>query len=251
MKNLRLIRYSENDGFLNMAIDEALMGFVSKGISPSTIRFYGWKPPCVSVGFFQSVNEEVNISKAKDFGVDIVRRYTGGGAVFHETEITYSIIIPEKEVAKDIIESYSYICQGIILGLKGLGIKATFKPINDVVVDTKKISGNAQTRKMGVVLQHGTILVNVDVEKMFSLLRVSKEKVSDKDIKNVRERVTWINRELNSEVALVKIEECLIQGFSKALSCELKQGALTFEELRQALLISTEKYSTFEWNFWR
>jgi len=251
MKNLRLIKYGENDGFLNMAIDEALIGFVSRGISPATIRFYGWKPSCVSVGFFQSVNEEVNVNMARDLGVDIVRRYTGGGAVFHENEITYSIILPEKDVAKDIIESYSYICQGIIFGLEGLGIKAAFKPINDIIVNKKKISGNAQTRKMGVVLQHGTVLVNVDVERMFSLLRVSKEKISDKDIENVNERVTWVKREVCRDVGLKEIEDCLIEGFSKALRCELKLGALSFEELEQALLISKEKYSTFKWNFWR
>jgi lipoate-protein ligase A len=251
MKNLRLIRYSENDGFLNMAIDESLMSFVSKGASPATIRFYGWKPACVSIGFFQSISEEVNVKNARNLGVDIVRRYTGGGAVFHEKEITYSIILPEKKVAKDIIESYSYICQGIILGLEKLGIKAAFKPINDIVINNKKISGNAQTRKRGVMLQHGTILVDVDVEKMFSLLRVGKEKISDKAIDNAKERVTWLKRELDKEVDLETVENCLIEGFSEAMGCDLKRGVLSLEELKLALQFSKEKYSSHNWNFWR
>lgn len=251
MENLRLIRYSENDGFLNMAIDEALISLVSKGFSPATIRFYGWKPACVSIGFFQSINQEVNVINARNLGVDIVRRYTGGGAVFHEKEITYSIILPEKDVAKDIIKSYSYICQGVILGLEYLGLKATFKPINDIIIDNKKISGNAQTRKKGVVLQHGTILVDVDVEKMFSLLKVSKEKIIDKDIDNVKERVTWLRRELDKNVDLNTVEDCLIKGFSKAIGCRLKSGVLSLEELKLALQFSKEKYSAHNWNFWR
>jgi len=174
MDNLRLIRYSENDGFLNMAIDEALINLVSDEKSQATIRFYGWKPNCVSIGFFQSINDEVNLDMAKKLGVDIVRRYTGGGAVFHHDEITYSIILPERFVSSDIIESYSKICKGVIFGLNNLGLNASFKPINDIIVNNKKISGNAQTRKRGVLLQHGTILIDVDLNKMFSLLKVSK-----------------------------------------------------------------------------
>ena len=154
----RIIDYTENDAFMNMAIDEAVSEAVGSGESLPTIRFYGWKPSAVSIGYFQSLDKEVDIASCERAGVDIVRRRTGGGAVYHDMvgEITYSVIAPEALFPKDILASYREICGWIIDSLAILGIKAEFKPINDIVVGNKKISGNAQTRRGGVLLQHGT-----------------------------------------------------------------------------------------------
>ena len=114
--------------------------------------------------------------------MDYVRRITGGGAVFHDNELTYSIVIPEShpQIPKNIIDSYKRICGAIMKGLDKLGIDSKYFPINDILTNNKKISGNAQTRKSKTVLQHGTILMDVDVEKMFSLLKVPDEKIKDK-----------------------------------------------------------------------
>src|SRR3989344_7958179 len=174
----RIIPLSTQDAFLNMAIDEALCESVANGKASPTIRFYRWKPSAVSIGYFQSLRQEVDTERCKSAGIDVVRRRTGGGAVYHDEEITYSIIAPEHLLPKGITESYHVICGWVIKGLENIGLVGEFKPINDIIVNGKKISGNAQTRRNGVVLQHGTILHGLDVEKMFSLLKVGQEKIA-------------------------------------------------------------------------
>ncbi|MDI6721049.1 MAG: biotin/lipoate A/B protein ligase family protein [Candidatus Aenigmarchaeota archaeon] len=244
----RIIRTEANNAFMNMAIDETVSEGVAKGGQP-TIRFYKWYPSAVSIGYFQSLDEEVDAEACRLVGVDIVRRRTGGGAVYHDYngEITYSIIGKEDVFPKGITESYREICGYIINGLAILGIHAEFKPINDIIVNGKKISGNAQTRRNGVLLQHGTILYDLDVRKMFSLLKVGKEKISDKFIQSVEERVT---RVLNhSSCSLEELEKSLITGFTKNREFEL--GALTAEEIGMAKRLAAERYASREWNWMR
>ena len=162
----RFLDTGAKDAYHNMALDEAIATARSRNLVPNTIRFYRWKPSAVSIGYFQSMEEEVDTSACKAMGVDYVRRITGGGAVYHDYngELTYSIIVSERHkiIPRNILESYGVLCSGLVLGLKILGIPAEFKPINDIVVEDRKISGNAQTRRMGVIQQHGTILRRVD-----------------------------------------------------------------------------------------
>jgi len=243
----RIIPYKENDAFLNMAIDEAVSESVKSGESLPTIRFYGWSPRAVSIGYFQSLDKEVDIAKCKEFEVDFVRRRTGGGAVFHDSEITYSIIGKVELFPKDIIASYKEICGCVIDGLRLLGIGAEFKPINDIIVNGKKISGNAQTRRGGVLLQHGTLLYEVDVDRMFSILRVSDEKIKDKMIASVKERVTSVKAQNNSSHE--KVLDALKNGFTKGK--EFEESALNKEEIRRAKEMAEKRYRTKEWNWMR
>ena len=190
----RVIGFSRNDAYTNMAIDEAVSESVRSGSQP-TIRFYGWNPSAISIGYFQGIDREVDIEKCRKLGIDIVRRRTGGGAVYHDTEgeITYSVIAKEETFPKDILASYKEICSWVTKSLSYLDIESEFKPINDIVTNGKKISGNAQTRRQGVLLQHGTILYSVDIEKMFSILKVPDEKIRDKMIATVKDRVTSVS----------------------------------------------------------
>jgi len=249
----RLIELTINDAYMNMAIDEAILTMIQKGKSPNTIRFYRWNPSAVSIGYFQSLIDEVNVEACKQLNVDIVRRITGGGAVYHDYngEITYSVIAYKEKLPEDILESYHVLCNGIVLGLKKLGLNPAFKPINDIVVNGKKISGNAQTRKLNAILQHGTILIDVDVEKMFKVLKVSDEKIKDKMIKSVKERVTSIKNELGKEVNFNEVGEALKKGFEEALNIKLSLGKLTEEEKALAEKLKVEKYSTKEWLYKR
>ncbi len=242
----RVIDYQEHSAFMNMAIDEAVSNHVRIGADP-TIRFYGWKPSAVSIGYFQSLDDEVDLAACAENGIDIVRRRTGGGAVFHEHEITYSVIAPEKMFSKDIIESYRQICGWIIDSLSIVGIEAEFKPINDIVVGGKKISGNAQTRRQGVLLQHGTILYQVDVEKMFSLLKVPNEKIRDKMIETVKERVTSVRKQKN--VSRDDLYHALLEGFTRGK--EYRLGELSSREIGEASALVESRYLSREWNFWR
>jgi lipoate-protein ligase A len=246
----RVIDYTENDAFTNMAIDEAVSEQVGAGTSPPTIRFYGWKPSAVSIGYFQSLEKEVDTARCEDTGVDIVRRRTGGGAVYHDNfgEITYSIIAREELFPKDIIASYRVICGWIIDSLAILGIKAEFKPINDIIANGKKISGNAQTRRGGVLLQHGTILYSVDVDKMFSLLKVSDEKIKDKMIATVKERVTSIVQQ-NQSITRDATYRALVQGFTNEK--EFDFDSLTQNEIAITTELAKTRYKTKEWNWMR
>ena len=245
----RVIKLEMHDAYQNMAVDNALVDSVKSGMSAPTMRFYRWKPSAVSIGSFQSMRDEVNVDKCKELGVSCVRRLTGGGAVYHDTEgeITYSVIAPEKLFPKNIIESYKTICGWIIDGLSLVGVHAEFAPINDVVVSGKKVSGNAQTRRDGVLLQHGTVLYKTDVSKMFSLLNVSKEKISDKAIKSVEERVAGVSA--YADIGIEQLYESLLKGFLAGKDFEF--DTLTEEEASEADRLSIDVYSTDSWNFSR
>jgi len=244
----RLLPMRIDDASMSMAMDEALLKLNSEGKSPNTVRFWRWLPSTVSIGCFQSAELEVDFGVAKKYGVEVVRRITGGGAVFHdhEGELTYSVVCGQDRMPDDIIESYKLICGGLIDGFRRLGLQAEFKPINDVQVDGKKISGSAQTRRWGSVLQHGTVLVDPDVRLMFELLKVSPEKISDKFISSVYERVTTIVLELGRKPGFDEVRVAMRDGFADALGVKLVEGELTQEELKLADMLKP-KYSSEEW----
>jgi lipoate-protein ligase A len=249
----RMMGLDVNDAFRNMAVDEAICRLRSKGISPNTIRFYRWKPSAVSIGYFQLVDQEVNISECEKLGVDVTRRMTGGGAVYHayDGEVTYSVIVNEDHprIPKDIIKSYELICGAVVDGLRMLGIDSEFRPVNDIDVRGKKISGNAQTRRWGVVVQHGTILVDTDTRTMFRVLKVSKEKISDKLIKSAEDRVTTIRRETGRRIGFEEVTRALKTSFPKILKVGTYEEGLSDEEKALAEKLEREKYSTREWIF--
>jgi lipoate-protein ligase A len=245
----RVIKLETRSACSNMAVDNAIMDGQRSMTSPPTIRFYKWMPSAVSIGCFQSMNDEVDIDRCKELGVSYVRRITGGGAVYHDSEgeITYSVIAPEATFPKNIIESYKMICGWAISGLAGLGIKAEFAPINDIIVEGKKISGNAQARKNGVLLQHGTVLYNTDIKRMFNVLKVSKEKISDKMIESAEERVTRVVD--HSSTTQDGLYEALLKGFVEGKDYEF--GQLNRDEIAVAEGLEKTVYSSDSWNFSR
>lgn len=245
----RVVPLHTTSAAMAMAIDEAVSESVAAGRSPPTMRFWRWSPSAVSIGYFQGIEDEVSLDACRSSGVDVVRRRTGGGAVYHDYdgEVTYSVIGPQSEFPSGIRESYGEICGWVVKGLAELGIEASFVPINDIIVGQRKISGNAQTRREGVLLQHGTILYDLDVEKMFSLLKISKEKISDKMIQSVKDRVTRV-----LDYKIVSIEElyrALLKGFTE--DKEFSIGSLTTDEIRRARELAETKYSDKKWNFMR
>jgi lipoate-protein ligase A len=246
----RLLQTGYNTASVNMAVDRAVLVANSEAKVPPTVRFFGWKPSAISIGYFQSLEEEVDLDNCKRFGVDYVRRVTGGGAVFHEDELTYSIVISESHpgIPKNIMQSYGRICGALIKGLKNLGIKSDYVPINDIVASGKKISGNAQTRKNRTVLQHGTILLDVDVDKMFSLLKVPNEKIKDKLIADVKQRVTSVKHILGEDVGFEETAEAMKVGFEEEFNVELVEGSLTEEELELAEKFEKDFFGSRDWN---
>lgn len=258
MIDFRLLQTGHKSAAFNMALDEVLTERISAGLSKPSLRFYGWQPAAVSIGYFQSMEAEVDLQKCKEMNVDVVRRQTGGGAVLHDQEVTYSIHIPLELnlVPQKILDSYERICNGIIRGLAnldyGLGLEAKFVPLNDIIVGGQKISGNAQTRKRGVLLQHGTILKGVDVDKMFELLKVPDEKMKGKLIESIKQRVTSIDLHTEAKLSWQDIVDTLILGFKQEFSeVDFVEESLTEEEIADIEKLAAEKYSTKNWNYQR
>jgi len=241
-----------------MAIDEAILVSRIQAIVPNTVRFYRWKPSAVSVGFSQEIMKEVEVETCKSLGVDIVRRPTGGGTVYHDSlgELTYAIVADLQDVPSDLISSYSYLCQGIIWACRELGLEAqltfdeTGRQCPNITVNGKKISGGAQTRRRNALLQHGTILIDSDLEAMTRLLKMGSADAC-MPLERLQSKVTTLRRELQSPVSLEKAEDCLRIGFEHALGMKLVGGKLTSAELNLASELCHNKYETNDWNFRR
>ncbi len=250
----RIIEDVDLDASTNMAFDEAILLARSQKLVPNTVRLYTWSPSAVSIGYFQSMEEEVDVEECKKLGVDQVRRITGGGAVFHARggEVTYSIIVDQmdKRIPESFSESFKVLSNGLILGIRKIGLEVSFQPVNDLAVLGRKISGSAQTRRKGVILQHGTVLIKSDIKTMFKVLRVSNEKISDKAIKAVEERVTTIQRETGREIGLQEVREALREGFEESLNVKLIDGDLKSFEKQKAEELR-KKYSSDVWKFRR
>lgn len=233
----------------NMGLDEAVLQSVAAGKAAPTLRLYAWKPRAVSIGYFQGLHEEVDVQACSGRGIDVVRRITGGGAVFHAAELTYSLVVPlgNPVVAGDILASYRSICSGVVAGCAALGVTADFVPLNDIVSGGKKISGNAQTRKHGCVLQHGTVILSVDVDEMFSLLRVPSEKMKGKLIEDVKARVSSLSAITGKPLGFADVVPAFRNGFASALGVELEPGKPTEAELAMAVQLGSEKFGSPVW----
>ncbi|MFC1455081.1 biotin/lipoate A/B protein ligase family protein [Candidatus Undinarchaeota archaeon] len=250
---MRLIPTREDNAAMSMAIDEAILKARSENKVEDTFRLFKFKPSSVSLGYFQSYDQEIFHDNRLKKEVDAVRRITGGGAVFHDYdgEITYSIILSEESAGKNIQESYRLICSGLTNALAEFGISAEFLPINDVLAGGKKISGSAQTRKWGAVLQHGTMMYNTDLDLLFSVLNVSKAKIADKILASIKDRVTNVNQQLEllgkpGNVGGDEVEAAMIKGFEKVFG-KFEKSDLTDGEMNMAKELAETKYGTDDW----
>ena len=247
--NARLIINKDKTAYFHMASDEYLLGTIKEPV----LRLYTWKPKAVSIGRFQSVNDVVHIDACAYDNVDVVRRMTGGGAVYHDKEITYSFVFPLVRFPhmQDLHESYITIEQALIRALDMNGIHAEHSGLNDITVNGKKISGCAQTRKHRNVLQHGTLLLNVDLEKMFTYLIVSKEKMSDKIYQEASLRVTSIEKEIGHSVDIDDFVKNIVSGFSYIFGIRFFKNAFSSEEVRKIKKIEKQKYRSKAWLYER
>jgi len=256
MNAWRLLKLEVRDAFTNMAVDEAILRARIEKMVPNTIRFYQWRPSAVSIGRFQDVFQEVHVENCKKHGVNVVRRISGGGAVYHDCggEITYSVVVGEKDLgSEDVVGGYHLICNGLVEAAKTLGVRADFKlgdpkRCPNITISERKISGSAQSRKRGVLLQHGSFLLNVDLEKMFTFLRVPWAKTLTDVLNIARKRLTSIKHELRSTVSTDEACQALIMGFQRALNIQLTEGELTSYEQSLAEKLRREKFVTDNWN---
>jgi len=242
---VRYIEYREDKGYLSMGIDEVLLILRGQNKIEDTFRFYSFNPSCVSIGYFQRIDFSIDLDFCKKNNIDYVRRITGGGNVFHDKfgEITYSMIISEKKAPENILESFEFLYGGIISGLKKLNIKAEFKPLNDLTLNSKKISGSAQTRRNGTILQHGTIIYDTSIDTMEKALKISEKKIE------IRNRLTTLNNEgykYKKEILINALKE----GF-KDIFGSFEESIISKEELLIATNLANEKYRSENWNYLR
>lgn len=287
MKTWRLIHSGHLSGPANMAIDEAILRGVAQGGRP-TLRFYGWEPPAISVGVFQDLENEIDLVMCKSLGIDVVRRPTGGRAVLHDVEVTYSLILPEESgiIPKGITESYRAVSEGIVRGLASLGLDAKMVSLRrkgdkapstqaprsgryvitveapdqgsasaacfdspswyEVTVGGKKIVGSAQMRRMGVLLQHGSIPLELDAEKFFACLKFPSRESRKRAKAAFLARATSVREELGRDVSFIEVSEAIAQGLKEALGITFVEGELTPYELETAERLFA-KYAHLDW----
>ncbi len=225
----------------NMALDEVILLARSRDAVPNTLRFLQFYPPCVLVGYHQAVEQEVRIAYCQEHRIEINRRLTGGGSLFWDpTQLGWEIfaVLDGDRFPLQVEKLYERISQGAVRGLERLGVQAAFRPRNDIEVGGRKISGTGGTSLGNTFLFQGTLLVDFDVDTMLRALRIPTEKLKDKEIASVRERVTCLHWELGSVPPLSTIKEALVAGFAEVLDITFEPGPLTpFEEtlLRQRL----------------
>ncbi len=279
----RLIKGNYHTGFMNMAIDEAIMIAHREGLVPPTIRFYQWSPPAVSLGYFQDLKKEIDVNACKNMGIDIIRRATGGKAVLHDKELTYSFIIRENHplVNNSILETYKKISGGMIRGLSYLGITAELVPLKEkiksdsldkeknseipypdiksicfsvpsqyeVQVEGKKIVGSAQVRKKEIVLQHGSLLIELEKDKLFSVFNFPSVQI--REGLKTRFNATSLEEILKRKISFSELSEILPRGFEEEFGVKLSEGKLTEQEEKISKDLLKNKYSTYEWNYER
>jgi len=246
MEEWRFIDFGLVDIRDMMAMDEAIL----KGDEGNT--FFFWTPKkSIILGYFQKADIELNLAQCKDY--TITRRISGGGIAFSDDrcrQINYGVVgtIDNDRFPLDIIESYKQVCGVLIDTLIYYGLNAAFRPINDVTVDNKKISGNAQTRWEGKLLQNGTLLLDFDIEEMLRISNIPKEKYMDKKIASVREGLTWVDRELGEQREMEEIQNVMKRKFEERFNVRLKPGNLSEKEKELTKSLFPKYYSN-EWVF--
>src|SRR3954469_4315511 len=232
---------------MHLALDEVLAAEVGEGRRGPTLRIWEWDEPAVVIGSFQSVKNEVDAENAAKYGIQVVRRISGGGAMFMEAGavVTYSLYAPIDLVqGMSFAESYAYLDEWTIVALRSLGIDAFYQPLNDITSAKGKIGGAAQKRLgSGAVLHHVTMSYDMDGQKMTEVLRIGREKISDKGITSAAKRVD----PLRSQTGLSRAEiiDRMKQTFTQLYGAT--PGDITPEEYAAAEKLVTEKFGTDEW----
>ena len=258
----------------NMALDEALLDLHSRGEIPPVIRFYEWNPPTLSIGYFQEAEKAVDLDQVRRQGLGFVRRPTGGRAVLHDRELTYSVIVSEShpDMPETVTEAYRVISAGLLHGFRNLGLDAELsvpagreeretlrKPKSavcfdapswyELVVGGRKAAGSAQTRQKGVILQHGAIPVGMDLDKLVSVFRFSSEERRSEMKRKLEGKAVSIEGLLGRTVSMADCAEAFREGFREGLGIDLVDFEPTEEQLALVRKLEEEKYASGLWNF--
>lgn len=249
-----------NDGSYNMAVDEAILKSAEENPDKPTLRLYGWKPACLSLGYFQKLEETANVEKCRELGIDIVRRPSGGGAILHDMELTYSFTIAfsNPAVPKKLTESYFKISEALLLGMEKIGIKAKLRKGEDVkhsvhpycfaressfdiVHGGKKLIGSAQRRTEKALLQHGSIMIDINYNQIADIIKDCK---SQSEV--LTEKIISINEVLGNsskKITYNDVQTAVLSGFKEKFSVDFDEEPLPETTLTLAHSLSKTTYN--------
>jgi lipoyl(octanoyl) transferase len=262
MKKWRLLDSGPNDNYTNMAVDEALLEGFASGSSMPILRIYTWRPEAFSIGLSQDPELELDLKRCAKGNLSFVRRMTGGGVIFHADELTYSIVCAEDTLGKRCFakETYKNLCSFIINAYRYMGLDAQFSLIKDrppktgwvcfrerekydIIINGKKIGGNAQRRKRDIIFQHGSIPIKSCMERFAKFLNVKSNYQEDGSCS--------LSHALGRQVSCDYLKGLILDAFKKSFNAELIQDKMNAHESCLADRFLRLKYSTKEWNFYR
>jgi lipoate-protein ligase A len=261
MDTWRLLITPPAHGAWNMALDEAILEHIGSGESIPTLRLYAWDPPCLSLGQAQPF-ADVDMARLKERGWEVVRRATGGRAILHTDELTYSVIAPNEEprVAGTVLESYNRLAQALLLAVKELELPVEMKEgrVNngsvpnpvcfevpstyEITVDGKKLIGSAQARKKEGVLQHGSLPLLGDLARICQALAFENEAARETASKRLLERATTVESALGRQVSWEAAAQAFVHAFEAQLGLSFVKGNLSESELKRTEELFEEKY---------
>lgn len=253
----------------NMAVDEAIFERVAAGLAPPTLRIYGWCPPGISLGYFQALDEGVDVDAIRGRGYGLVRRPTGGRAIIHHHEVTYSVCIRSEDLrtGDSVLKSYRELSTGIAVGLCSLGAAAQMpeKPSvgrekghelpavcfaktggGDMVVDGRKIVGSAQMRRAGAILQHGSIPIRIDLQEHLEILPGKGEK-AEVAPETLQRAAIGVADAVGRDVSFEELGQAVAEGFRLRFGIEIPRCELSGEEMARAEELVAIRYGTEEW----
>lgn len=261
----------------NMALDEALLTLAGRGDAPPALRFFSWEEPSLSIGSFQKT-DELDMERVMREQVPFVRRPTGGRAVLHGAELTYSVAcpIPSPYFPSDLMGSYKTIGACFLRGLGLLGVDAALVPVSknpdrkkagpmrggnplcfsspswyEVLLGGKKLIGSAQRRLKDSFLQQGSLLIGLDIPGLLSFMTFPDDAARDSAHRALSGKMTALNAHLSSNINIRDLKAALIKGFAGELGAEFVESGPTEEEMELAVKLLHEKYATEKWNLFR
>ena len=265
--NWRLLYTPSSTGVWNMAVDESILEHIHRGESKPTLRLYAWNPPCLSLGHAQSFRD-VDAERLRSKGWDMVRRLTGGRAILHTDELTYSVTgsADEPVLSGSVLESYNRIAQALVAAIQGLNIqvqvkehtsRSAVKNVNpvcfeisstyEITVNGKKLIGSAQARKKESVLQHGSLPLKGDLTRICQALAFEDEAIRENAAQRLLAHAATVESILGRQITWDQAAEFFVKGFEAQLGINFERGELSASELARADELVEEKYANPVW----
>lgn len=248
-KLLRVLLFeTPHDPHMNLAFEEAFARARGAGLIDDTLRI--WRNDrAVVIGYFQEAEGEVDTESASKLGIKIIRRFSGGGAVYHDLgNVNYALAVDGRAAPDPIDYAYTNLIRGALRALKLLGCEPHVENVNDVVVDGRKVSGTAASFRWNTCFIHGTLLLNADLTALSKVLRPPREKLLAKGVSEVKYRVANLSELLGRRLNYKEVVDALARGFEETLGAEAYFDIPSREELSAARLLYEQKYSNPQWN---